>query len=95
MTEDKRKAALKVNASFFIMDCFDCATAYDHVGTPIGLCVKDGAILSPPLFNREALIVGKDGDVSISMPDLRTLEIEIGERQYRHGENVLIYAARI
>lgn len=61
LTETAVDAAMKVNASFFIMDRFDCATIYDHVGTPIGLCVKDGVVTNPPLFRREALLARKDG----------------------------------
>lgn len=85
-------AALKVNASFFIMDCFDCATVYDHVGTPFGLCVKDGKVTHPPLYNREALLVGQNGEVSIRHTDVSDLEIEINGHFFRHGENAAIYS---
>lgn len=91
LTETEPEAALKVNASFFVMDMFDCATIYDHVGTPFGLCVKDGEVKSPPLFGREALLVRKDGGVSIETPDVRDLGIEIGGTVYRHGENAAVY----
>ena len=30
LTENEPDAEMKVNASFFIMDSFDCATVYDH-----------------------------------------------------------------
>ena len=79
------EAKLKVNASFFIMDPFDCASPYDSVGTPFGLCVKDGEILSPPLYEREALLVGKNGRVSVGRPSLRDLTIEIGRSSFREG----------
>ena len=85
-------ASMKVNSSFFIMDCFDAATIHDHVGTPLGLCVKDGEILNPPLFSREALLVKKDGSVCIEQPDLKDLSIGIGEHSFRHGENCRIYS---
>lgn len=85
-------AALKVNASFFIMDMFDCATVYDHVGTPFGLCVKNGVVESPPLFQREALLVHEDGSVRIEIPDLRDMDIEIAGQVYRHGKNATIYS---
>lgn len=82
---------LKVNASFFIMDPFDCATGYDHVGTPIGLRVKDGVIESPPLFGREALLVRGSG-TTVETPRLEDMEIRIGELRLRHGENARIYS---
>lgn len=90
MSQREETAALKVNASFFIMDRFDCATVYDHVGTPFGLCVKDGVVLSPPLFGREALLVRENG-VSIESPDVRNMEMEIDGTVYRHGENATVY----
>lgn len=92
LTETEQSAALKVNASFFIMDMFDCATIYDHVGTPFGLCVKDGRVESPPLFGREALLVRRDGAVSIEASDMRDLEIEISGTVYRHGKNAEVYS---
>lgn len=85
-------AAMKVNASFFIMDRFDCATAYDRVGTPLGLCVKDGVVSNPPLFGREALLAKRNGETVIGEPDIRQLELEISGVRYRHGENAIIYS---
>ena len=78
---------LKLNTSFFIMDTFDCATPYDHIGTPFGLLVKDGIVESPPLFSREALLVGKDGKVTVEQPELRRLRVRIGKETFIHGEN--------
>ena len=82
---------LKVNASFFIMDPFDCATCYDHVGMPIGLRVKDGVVESPPLFGREALLVRRDG-ARVEMPRLEDMEIRIGTECFQHGQNAHIYS---
>ena len=92
MTQTEPDAQLKVNANFFIMDKFDCATIYDHVGTPLGLCVKNGEVLNPPLFGREALLVGKDGTVTVTQPDIREMQIEINGKIYRHGKNAHIYS---
>ena len=91
LSQHEPNAKIKVNSSFFIMDPFDCATVYDHIGTPIGLMVKDGDILNPPLFQREALIVRKDGQISVEAPDIRTIPMEIGGRRYLHGENAVVY----
>lgn len=85
------KAALKVNASFFIMDYFDCATVYDHVGTSFGLCVKNGSVIYPPLYNREALLIHENGDVTIRHMDISDLEIEIGGHIFKPGINASVY----
>lgn len=92
LSQTEETAALKVNSSFFIMDRFDCATIYDHIGAPIGLCIKDGVVENPPQYLREALLVRKDGSVSIEIPDLRQMEIKIGGVIYRHGENATLYS---
>ena len=89
LTDVEQNAKLKVNSSFFIMDRFDCATVCDHIGTPLGLCVKDGKIINPPLFQREALLIHKDGSVSNKSPDVRELEMEINGQFFR---NVPIYS---
>ena len=91
LSEIEPEAVMKVNASFFIMDSFDCATIYDQIGIPFGLCVKNGLVQSPPLFQREALLVKKDGSVSITRMDAKDLTIEIGGNTYRHGENAMVY----
>ena len=85
------QAEMKVNASFFIMDPFDCATAYDQVGTPLGLCLRNGVVENPPLFQREALLVRNDGSVSIEKPRLEDLEIHIGDKKYIPGVNAELY----
>lgn len=82
---------LKLNSSFFIMDTFDCATPFDHIGTPFGLLVKDGSVESPPLFDREALMVRKDGSVSVEQPKLHQLPVRIGSQVFCHGENARFY----
>lgn len=91
MSETWPEAKMKVNASFFIMDPFDCATVYDQVGTPFGLCIKDGVIEQPPLFNRESLLVEKDGVAYISKKDMKELMVEVNDRTYLPGKNATIY----
>ena len=92
LSESEKEARLKVNASFFIMDPFDCASPYDSVGTPFGLCVKSGEILNPPLYGREALIVRGNGRVSVEKPSLGSLVIEIGGKTFSAGKNAEILA---
>jgi len=91
LTASEPQATLKVNATFFIMDKFDCATVYDRIGTPLGLLTKDGVTENPPLFGREALLVKADGSVSVAPLDIRDMGIAIGGVCYRNGENARIY----
>lgn len=91
LTETEETAELKINGAFFTMDPFDCATPYDHIGRPFGLFVKNGEVKQPPLFSREALLVKEDGSVSVGRPELRELEIRIGDKTYIHGKNAYIY----
>lgn len=91
LSQTEPDAQLKVNANFFIMDPIDCATIYDQVGEPFGLCIKDGVIMQPPLFNREALMIEKDGGVYIINSDVTRFEIEVGGKRYKHEENAIIY----
>lgn len=83
--------ALLVNSSFFIMDPFDCATAWDHVGAPLGLLLKDGVVENPPLYGREALLVQADGSVTVQPLGPEALTLEIAGKQYRHGQNARIF----
>lgn len=91
MSAAETDARLKVNANFFIMDRFDCATIYDQVGAPFGLCVKNGEVLRPPLYGREALLVRTDGSVTVEAIDVRQLTMEVGGKAYTHGKNAAIY----
>lgn len=91
LSETEPEAALKANASFFIMDPFDCATVYDHVGEAFGLRVKDGVVAAPPLFDREALLVRGDGSVRVENVDIRQLTVEVAGVRYRDGENAVLY----
>lgn len=82
---------MKVNANFFIMDPFDCATIYDQVGTPFGLCIKDGVIENPPLYHREALLVEQEGASYISQKDIHELIVGVNDKTYISGKNAVIY----
>lgn len=91
LSEVEKEAKVKANAHFFIMDPFDCATIYDQVGTPFGLCIKDGVIENPPLYNREALLVEQEGASYISEADIQDLYIGINDKTYIPGKNATIY----
>ena len=91
MAQTAQEAEMKVNGSFFIMDPFDCATPFDHVGTCFGLYVKDGVVERPPLYGREALIVKKDGNVQVAVPELSKTKVQIGGYTFTAGENARIY----
>ncbi|MDO4198363.1 MAG: phosphodiester glycosidase family protein [Erysipelotrichaceae bacterium] len=87
MSETRKDVSLKVNSAFFVMDRFDCATAYDIVGTPIGLNIKDGIIYNPPMFNRETLFVNRNNEVYISKCDLSKVSIIIDGISFIDKEN--------
>lgn len=91
LSEVEPEAKLKVNAHFFIMDAFDCATIYDQIGTPFGLCMKNGVVETPPMYARESLLVKKDGTSDIRELDVTDLHIEINGQTYVSGENASIY----
>lgn len=92
LSQTEQNAVLKVNSSFFIMDRFDCATAYDHIGTHLGLCVKNGVVENPPLFGREALLVKKDGSVTVMPLQLQDLQLEIAGQTYAAGKNAVLFS---
>ncbi|MCR5310557.1 MAG: phosphodiester glycosidase family protein [Lachnospiraceae bacterium] len=87
MSKTLRDAAFKVNASFFVMDCFDVASPYDIIGTPFGMCIKNGVMLSPPLFGREALTVTKDKEIRIAKPQITDYSLSVGNTEFIHGVN--------
>ena len=89
LSESFPEAKMKVNSSFFVMDPTDCSTVYDAVGVPFGLCVKDEAVISPPLFGREALIVDRSGKVDVRKISLSEITVKIGNTVYRNGENAV------
>lgn len=91
LTETAKTAPMKVNASFFIMDRFDCATVHDHIGISLGLQVRNGNVENPPLYQREALLVKKDGTVLVAMPELKDMTIRIGSEVYIPGKNAAVY----
>ena len=91
LSKSEADAQMKVNANFFIMDPIDCATIYDQVGRPFGLCVKNGVVEQPPLFGREALLVKADGSVCIKELNVYDLTFEINGKTYIPGENASVY----
>ncbi len=84
----KHASRLKVNANFFLMDLFDLGSIYDQLGTPFGLCVGEGKILQPPLFDREVFLV-KGGQTSIGAVSLKQLTVIIDGISYRNGKNAV------
>lgn len=91
LSQSAPAAQMKVNASFFILDPFDCASRYDTVGTPFGLAVQDGMVLSPPLYGREALTVCMDGRVCVQTPALEDLTVRLGGRTLRPGRDAALF----
>ena len=90
LSECKKESKLKVNSSFFVMDRLDCGSIYDCVSTPLGLCLKDGKIINPPLFNREALLVDRNETISIRKLDINDVTIHIDDIEYKDKANCRI-----
>ena len=91
LSQNRTDAKLKVNSSFFLFDRLDCASVYDRIGTPFGLCVKEGKILLPPMFDREVLVVDREGEVSVSRISLKQIAAEVDGTEYRDGVNCRFY----
>lgn len=83
------KYSLKVNSNFFVMDKWDCSSVFDEIGTPVGLCVKDGKVLNPPLFDREVL-VSRNGKISIEMINLNHIKVKIDDSVYDNSNAMYI-----
>lgn len=90
LSQAAQGAAVKVNSAFFIMDRFDCATVYDHIGSVLGLQVRNGVVLNPPLYGREALLVARDGSVQVRPVHLEELTLEAGG-SWKIGKNAELY----
>lgn len=88
LSEGVPQSGIVANLSFFLMDPFDCANAFDFIGTPVGLRVRDGRILSPSQFDRPMLLVKRDGEVLITdhIADVRIdpLRYEINGQRIEH-----------
>lgn len=99
------RASLLVNASFFTFDLLDCDSPYDHFGTPVGLLVKDGKILSPAMYDRAVLSVDVHGHVSVLNMNITDTPCDIPGRvfcrpQYRStprtsGTDIVIIGDRV
>ena len=91
LSENQISASVRFNSSFFIMDRFDCACAYDTIGIPIGLMVKDGFVYNPPLYSRETFFVKKNGESMVAVPKLSDLTLEInGSRIFPDDSNTFV-----
>lgn len=86
ISECEENAKLKVNSSFFTFDLFDCQSKYDTYATPLGLCVKQGKIINPPLFHRQALLVDNNNQVQIRKVELEELKINIPGKIYQRPD---------
>ena len=62
---DLPESSLKVNSSFFTMSFPEISTPYDRIGVPVGMIVKDGKVLYPPLYDRLVFTVDNEGNTSV------------------------------
>ncbi len=55
-----------------------------YIGSPLGMLISGGEMLCPPLFNKPALLIKKDGSVDIGRVSCSAgLEISIGKQKIR------------
>jgi len=55
-----------------------------YIGSPLGLLISGGEMLCPPLFNKPALLIRKDGSIDISRVNCSGgLDLFIGGKQIR------------
>lgn len=83
------EGSLLCNASFFIMNPFDCASPYDHIGQPFGLMIQDGIVRRPPLYDRPVLLVDNQGKVQVTRTRLR--RISIGTYTFTEGADCIFH----
>lgn len=86
LSENMTGAKVKANSNFFIMDCFDVGSVFDRIGTPLGLMCKDGKVLNPPQFDREALLVYKDDSEEVRKLSLNELTFVMGNNRFSGKE---------
>lgn len=72
---------------------------YAYYGVPLGLIIKNGQLVSPPIYGRTAFGVDKDGKMYIDRVDLEaTLYIKgrkydlTGFNRPRHADDLVLYA---
>ncbi|MBP5183501.1 MAG: phosphodiester glycosidase family protein [Lachnospiraceae bacterium] len=94
LSESEKDAEIRANSTFFVMDSFDVASAYDCIGTPIGLTVEEGTVLTPPLFGREAFAVRKNGNVAIEKITLDDLCVSVGGFKFKNGSEGVSFFER-
>ena len=75
-----------INAHFFLMELGDLGCVWDCLGEPFGLLEINGEVIQPPLFGREALVLGEDG-AAIIRPRIEDFGLELDGQLYRHGRN--------
>lgn len=87
----RKKASLCVNSHFFQMDPSDFDSPYGKAGSPYGLVLKNGLIISPPLNHRPSLLVDNKGKTQIKIVETRDLKFVIDGKEYEDGENCLLH----
>ena len=92
LIRDNSKGQIVFNSHIFQMEFSDCETCWDSVGNPFGLLILGGEIQLPPMFDREALIVDANGNISIQTRSIKDQPVMIGTKVYHHGQNCEFYS---
>jgi len=60
-----------------------------YIGSPLGLLISDGKVVSAPLFNKPALLIFQDGKIDMQRVTCKNgIEVEIGKEKFSfHSEN--------
>lgn len=91
LSETKPCPELSVNSHFFTMDVFDHDSPYDTFGVSYGLALKEGVVIQPPLFYREALLVDKNKNCHVKKISVTELSITINGFTLKDGDNATFY----
>jgi hypothetical protein len=58
-----------------------------YIGSPLGLLMADGKILSAPLFNKPALLINKDGSIDIQRVNcMLGIVVKIGNKTFQFNK---------
>ncbi|MFO7880929.1 MAG: phosphodiester glycosidase family protein [Kosmotogaceae bacterium] len=80
-----------INSHFFLMEMFELKSYHSCLGQPYGGLLIDGKIINPPLYERPALFISKDGKSYIETLSIEDFEVIIDNTKYSHGQDAKYY----
>jgi hypothetical protein len=70
------------NCSYFLLEEADWESKYSLLGDHYGLLINDGAIISPPIYNRSALLKTENNNWELKKVFLTDLTIQIQNKKW-------------